>query len=80
MKEAWGTIVSVTGDGFELSRNHEPAWFRIGMDLVVEGGDLRHLFDRQVEVTVQYDDIPDENSHVALRVFPSGKPRFAWQA
>jgi hypothetical protein len=79
MKETWGTISAIDGERFQLATGAGKEWFTLGLDAVLEDGDLRQLLERRVEVTVHYDDIPDETSHVANRVFPSARPSFLRQ-
>jgi len=80
MKTAWGTITAIDGGGFEIAHDGGKLSFMLGLDMVVEEGELRDLFEKHVEVTVHYDDIPNEATHVAYRVFPSDRPTFQHQA
>jgi hypothetical protein len=76
MKIISGTIAAIDGEQFQLGHDGENHRFTLAMDAVIEGGDLHSLFKSGDEVTVHYDDIPTEASHVAFRVFPSARPTF----
>ena len=79
MKEATGIITSVSGAGFVLDTGDAQQSFALGMDAVLEAGEPAELVRNRLEVTVQYHDIPDETSHVAMRIFPRSHPGFRHQ-
>ena len=79
MKEATGVITSISELGFVLDTGEDTEFFALGMDAVMEAGDLGEVFRSGLKVTVQYHDIPDEGNHVAMRIFPDDHPKFRHQ-
>jgi hypothetical protein len=79
MKEASGVITAITEGGFELDTGPGMEFFSLGMDAVLEAGELADLVRTGRKVTVEYHDIPDETSHVAMRIFPDMHPGFRRQ-
>ena len=80
MKEVTGVITAVRGQGFDLETELGVESFTLGMAVVLEAGDLPAVAQNGAEVTVQYHDVPDDTHHVAMRIFPAGRPGFLRQA
>jgi hypothetical protein len=75
MKSMTGVLTVVQEESFRLSddSNHSHR-FTLALDASLEAGQLRQLSRSGARVTVQYDDVPDEITHVARRVFAAGMP------
>ncbi len=72
MKSMTGILTDVREQRFELSDDaHRRHVFTFALDASLEAGGLHELSRDGKRVTVEYDDVPDELTHVARRVLPA---------